>query len=87
MVLVVCDLKSQCKHLGELHHAISQGIVATELSPVVELGEVTSRRHRGRTTDDQITICDLTGTGVQDTAIAEYAFLKLMEHGCGLQID
>ena len=33
-----------------------------------ELGEVTSGRAPGRQSPEEITVCDLTGTGVQDTA-------------------
>jgi ornithine cyclodeaminase len=36
----------------------------------VELGELCSGRQPGRAGDDEITICDLTGVGVQDTTIA-----------------
>ena len=32
----------------------------------------------GRTNDDQITICDLTGCGVQDTAISDLAVKRLV---------
>ena len=82
--LVVCDLKSQCFRLGELHHAAEQGFSQEQ---VIELGEVTLGRHPGRTDDRQITVCDLTGTGVQDTAIADYAFTQLIAQGLGLRID
>jgi ectoine utilization protein EutC len=71
--LLVCDVKSQCFRLGELHHALTQGILTVE-SNIVEIGELTSGRIEGRKNDQQITICDLTGTGVQDTAIAVYAY-------------
>jgi ornithine cyclodeaminase/alanine dehydrogenase-like protein (mu-crystallin family) len=37
----------------------------------------------GRTSDDQITICDLTGVGVQDTAIARLAHARAVERGLG----
>lgn len=71
--LLVCDVKSQCFRLGELHHALIQGIL-TEESNIIEIGQLTSGRIEGRRNDHQITICDLTGTGVQDTAIAVYAY-------------
>ena len=82
--LVVCDLKSQCLRLGELHYAAEQGML---LEQVIELGEVTSRKHPGRTNDEQVTVCDLTGTGVQDTAIAQYAYTRLLEQGLGMRIE
>jgi len=36
----------------------------------VELGEVCGGRQSGRADEQEITICDLTGVGVQDTTIA-----------------
>jgi ornithine cyclodeaminase len=81
--LVVCDSRSQCARLGELHHALEQGIDVA----VTELGEITSGARPGRTTQGQITVCDLTGTGVQDTAIAHLAYQKAGAKGLGTTID
>ena len=33
--------------------------------------------------DDEITICDLTGVGVQDTAIARLAYRRALAAGLG----
>jgi len=79
--LVACDRLSQCRVIGELHHALDAG--AVDETEVVELGELTGGRRPGRTSDDQITICDLTGVGVQDTAIARLAFARAVERGLG----
>lgn len=81
--LVVCDSRTQCERLGELHHArpVPSG------DRIVELGEITSGRRAGRTDDAQITVCDLTGTGVQDTAIALLAHRRAAGRGLGLQIE
>lgn len=68
----VCDRRSQCAALGELHHAITRGVVP-DASAFPELGEVIAGRAQGRSGADQVTVCDLTGTGVQDTAIATFA--------------
>jgi len=84
--LLVCDRKSQCFTMGELHHGLEAGIISEE-STIFELGEVTSGRVPGRKTEDQITFCDLTGTGVQDTAIAVLALRKADEKKMGAEID
>lgn len=84
--IVVCDVKSQCFRLGELHHALDQGAISQE-SDIVELGELTSGKKVGRTSDRQITICDLTGTGVQDTAIAVFAYNQMAPKGLGIRLD
>ena len=44
---------------------------ALERGTVVELGAVISGRVDGRTDDQQITVCDLTGVAVQDLMIAQ----------------
>jgi len=80
--LIACDRKSQCFRLGELQHALAEGVVSIE-SPIVELGELTLGRHPGRESNDQITVCDLTGVGVQDTSIARLAFEKALQKGLG----
>jgi len=51
------------------------------------LGEITAGLKPGRQTDDQITICDLSGTGVQDTAIADLALQQVAEKGLGIEIE
>jgi ornithine cyclodeaminase/alanine dehydrogenase-like protein (mu-crystallin family) len=55
---VACDFKSQCFRLGELQHALGAGIL-NEQSKILELGELTSGRARGRENEDEIAICDL----------------------------
>ncbi|TVQ84258.1 MAG: cyclodeaminase [Micavibrio sp.] len=72
----VCDSAAQVKLLGELHHALKAGILRDDY-PVTEIGKIITGAEPGRENDAEITICDLTGTGVQDTAIAVYAFGKL----------
>jgi len=83
--LVVCDRKAQVFRLGELHHAKEAGIITSE-DQVIELGELTSGKKPGRQGDDQITICDLTGVGVQDTQIARLAYSAAAQKGLGLNI-
>jgi len=84
--LLACDLKSQCFRLGELHHGLEEGTISQD-GEIIELGELTSGRKQGRTHGEQITICDLTGVGVQDTAIALLAYRKAVEKGLGIQIE
>jgi ectoine utilization protein EutC len=84
--LLVCDSRAQCERLGELHHARAAGCLLPD-DRIAELGEITSGRRHGREHDAQITICDLTGTGVQDTAIALLAHRRAIERGLGLQIE
>jgi ornithine cyclodeaminase len=70
--LYVADSLKQTRRLGELHHAIKAGLVAAE-AEFAEIGQVVAGQRAGRTSSNQITLADLTGTGVQDTAIATLA--------------
>lgn len=84
--LLVCDVKSQCFRLGELRHGLEQGTISQQ-SDIVELGELTAGQKAGRSNDSQVTICDLTGTGVQDTAIAIYAYNAMTAKGLGIHLE
>lgn len=80
--VVVCDRRSQCERLGELQHAIAAGLDIGKMR-IVELGDVIVGRAPGRSGAEQITVCDLTGVGVQDTAIASLAYRKARARGLG----
>jgi ectoine utilization protein EutC len=82
--LYVADRASQCAVLGELHHAIAAGLVAAD-AKVPELGQVIAGQHPGRWDERAITVCDLTGTGVQDTAIATLARRRAEQAGADFQ--
>ena len=69
--LYVCDARAQARTMGEWRAALEAGLWAGDAPP--ELGEVVTGRHPGRANEDAITICDLTGTGAQDSAIATHA--------------
>ena len=66
---VVADSVSQCSQYGECLHAIQGGLI--EEGSIVELGQVIKDPTMGRTSDDQITVADLTGVAVQDIQIAK----------------
>jgi len=89
--ILVCDLKSQSFVRGELHHALESGIISPE-DEIIELGELVSGVYRTsgqkvvRQNPQGISICDLTGVGVQDTMIARIAYQKAVLAGLGLEI-
>ena len=66
---IVADSTAQCLRLGEIHHAVECGAIAQE-KIYAELGEITAGLKPGRTSEDEIIVCDLTGVGVQDVAAA-----------------
>jgi ornithine cyclodeaminase len=82
---VVCDRLSQCRQNGELQHVTEQGELPAGLQ-VVELGELTTGQKQGRQSPEELTVCDLTGTGVQDTAIANLAYAEARRAGLGIEV-
>jgi ornithine cyclodeaminase len=82
----VADSLRQTRQLGELHHAIAAGLVPAERD-FPELGQVVAGLQPGRRTAADITLCDLTGTGVQDTAIAVLARQRAIATAVGTPFD
>lgn len=78
--VAVVDSIRQSLRLGEGRSAVEEGYDPGRL---VELGAVVAGSHPGRTGPDQITVCDLTGTGAQDTAIAGLTVERAREQGRG----
>jgi ornithine cyclodeaminase len=73
--VVVVDSLSQTSQHGELAHALQAGVI-TE-GRVRELGDVIRDPSLGRTGEDQITVCDLTGVAVQDIVVAKHVLRQL----------
>ena len=79
---IACDRVSQCLTNGELQHVAVDGAMPAGLE-ITEIGQLTTGAKKGRQEDDELTVCDLTGTGVQDTAIANLAYDAAVERGFG----
>ncbi len=83
--LVVADRLSQCLEVGEIHHAVDAGRLRADAC--VELGAVVLGLAVGREAEDQITVADLTGLGVQDAAIASATLHAARGKGFGTTIE
>jgi ornithine cyclodeaminase len=55
-------------------------------APVVELGAIINGDADGRTDESQVTVCDLTGVGVQDTMIAIQTLKIAARRNIGLTV-
>ncbi len=66
---VVADSVSQCVDHGECFHAVKGKLI--EEGSILELGNVIKNPAIGRTSEDQITVADLTGVAIQDIQIAK----------------
>lgn len=74
--LVVADSLSQCRTSGEIHHALESGTISE--AAITELGQIIAGENPGRSSQDQITVADLTGVAVQDIAIATAVLERLV---------
>ena len=81
----VADSVKQCAQLGELHHAIEEGIMA-EKDVHAELGQVLLGIKSGRESDEEITICDLTGLAVQDVVTSQLVYERALKKKMGSYI-
>jgi ornithine cyclodeaminase len=83
---VVVDRLDQCLRLGELHHAVEAGLLAAA-DVWAELGELAAGMKPGRESDDEITVADLTGVGIQDAAVANVVVAEAVRRGAGRTIE
>jgi ornithine cyclodeaminase len=83
---LVVDSADMCGINGELHHALEAGLV-TAGDVYAELGEIAAGLKLGRTSDAEITVADLTGLGVQDTAVANAVMRKAKELDVGRTLE
>ena len=79
---LVVDSRDMCAVNGELHHALEAGLLAED-GVYAELGEVAAGLKPGRASDTEITVADLTGLGIQDTAVANLVMAKAIAHDVG----
>ena len=82
---VFTDEVAQSISIGEAQHAIAQGLIAE--SDIAQLGAVINGTNPGRTSDDQITLFDGTGVGLQDLAVAAAVVDLAVEKGIAIEVD
>lgn len=79
---IVCDSVDQCLQWGDINNSIRAGL----LSPaqlVGEIGEVILNRKQGRSSEEEITLFDATGLGIQDAAVARLIYDVTLREGLG----
>jgi ornithine cyclodeaminase len=79
--MIVADSIEQCLSRGEIFKALQAGLVKKE--DLIELGDVIAGGQPGRTSDEQITVADLTGVAVQDIQIAKAVHEALIQSDFG----
>ena len=83
---VVVDSVEQCATIGDLHHALAAGCVTRDVVHA-ELSEMVAGRKPGRTSRDEITLFDSTGTALQDVAAAAAAYERALAKNHGARLD
>ncbi|WP_448654042.1 ornithine cyclodeaminase family protein [Pseudomonas fluorescens] len=73
--VLMTDDRAQCVDHGEMSHAIRAGLITEQAD--VSLGDVLAGKARGRFSDDDLTIADLTGLAAQDVALATLAVERM----------
>jgi ornithine cyclodeaminase len=79
------DEVAQSVTIGEAQHAITASLVSE--GAIVPIGSVINKDHAGRTSDDEITIFDGTGVGLQDLALASVAMRRAIEAGSATTVS
>lgn len=80
--VVVCDLVEQCAEVGDLHHALQQGLMERE-QVRGELGAIIAGRTAGRRDPAETIVFDSTGTALQDAAALATAYERALATGRG----
>jgi ornithine cyclodeaminase len=83
---VVADRLQACLENGEIHRAVAAGGIAPE-DVHAELGQIAAGERPGRESDDEITVADLTGVGVQDAALAALVVTEAAARGAGRPLE
>lgn len=82
---IFTDEVAQSITIGEAQHAIAQGLIME--CAIAQLGAVINGTHPGRTSDDQITLFDGTGVGLQDLAVAAAVVDLAVARGIAIEVD
>ncbi|MFD3188731.1 iminosuccinate reductase BhcD [Sedimentitalea sp. HM32M-2] len=82
---VFTDDVAQSVSIGEAQHAVAQGVIRAE--DITQIGAVINGSHPGRSSEDQITLFDGTGVGLQDLAVAASVVDLAAQRGVAIEVD
>ena len=82
---VFTDEVAQSVTIGEAQHAVAARLIRAE--DITPIGAVIAGLADGRQSDDQITLFDGTGVGLQDLAVASAAVRLAEERGLAIKVD
>lgn len=79
------DEIAQSISIGECQHAVAAGLI--QETDITELGAVINGDHKGRTSEDEVTLFDGTGVGLQDLAVASSVVDLAVAQGVAIEVD
>lgn len=82
---VFADEVAQSVSIGEAQHAVADGLIAE--NDITEIGSVINGTHPGRTSENEITLFDGTGVGLQDLAVAAAVVDLAVKQGVAIEVD
>jgi ornithine cyclodeaminase len=82
---VFADEVAQSVTIGEAQHGVAAGLV--DASAITPIGDVLIGQHPGRRSDEEVTLFDGTGVGLQDLAVAAVAVERARERGLGTEVE
>jgi alanine dehydrogenase len=83
--LVVDDL-DQCCRMGDLHHALAQGVIQADHIRA-SLDQIVAGLAPGRLSDHEIIVFDSTGLAIEDVAAAALVYERAKTKGTGIVVD
>jgi ornithine cyclodeaminase/alanine dehydrogenase-like protein (mu-crystallin family) len=83
---VVVDSLEQSCAIGDVHHAIAQGLMRKE-DVYAELCEIVAGQIIGRVSDDEIIVFDSTGVAIEDAVAAAAVYERALADGIGTRFD
>ena len=82
---VFTDEVAQSITIGEAQHAIANGLITED--NIHQIGAVINETHPGRTTEEEITLFDGTGVGLQDLAVAASVVDLAVANGLAIEVE
>ncbi len=83
----IADMIEHALQRGEVSQSISNGTLSADTCFAGSLGQVITGQLAGRTSNDEITLYDGVGIGIQDTTIARTIYEQAVEKKAGMAIQ
>jgi len=83
---IVVDSFSQCRVIGEIQHALSEGLIKED-DIYAEIGEILIGEKKGRESEKEIALFDSTGLAAQDIAAANIVYKQAKEKSMGKMVS